>query len=597
MGRVRSCFGWANLSDDFSRGFTRTTEVVTTTPQLIYLWQNRRMKKFLVVIICFAILAACAPATELPVEMLTPMLPPSQVPATNTPMPEALWISPAVPADILEITKAWDIPLTADPALATLKLDVAEASPGSMWIYALVAPFPTLTDDVAYADILSTWKGVPAGPLTGRGVLLAESTLWAFTAVWGEPATGAVRVVSSDSLLDTAWSESAWAIIPFEDIQPKWKALSVDGQSPIRKNFDADVYPLKIYFSLSSDSFALPATNRDPSKLATVILTGVTALVRATAATMEMRGVTYPGLLIGDWLREADVTHISNEVTFDKDCPPPRSGYRNFILCSDPKYMDLLLGVGVDVVELTGDHLRDRGEIALLETLAIYKANHLPYYGGGTNDVEARQPVLMEVNGNKIAFMGCNGKRAAKYPKASATSPGPALCDYDLFGEQMDALKAQGYMVIFTFQHEECYSPTPCYTHEESFRRVADEGATIVSGSQAHFPHIMEFRGDSFIHYGLGNLFFDQMTYILPSGEVIDETRREFYDRHVFYDGRYLGMELLTGILEDYSRPRPMTEAERVTFLSDYFYYSGWTPLAPTITPLPTVTLTPIVLP
>ena len=86
-------------------------------------------------------------------------------------------------------------------------------------------------------------------------------------------------------------------------------------------------------------------------------------------------------------------------------------------------------------------------------------------------------------------------------------------------------------------------------------------------------PHIMEFHDDSFIHYGLGNLFFDQMTYILPNGEVIDETRREFYDRHVFYDGRYLGTELLTGMLEDYSRPRPMTEAERATFLSDYFYY------------------------
>ena len=50
--------------------------------------------------------------------------------------------------------------------------------------------------------------------------------------------------------MDTAWKESAWAIIPFEDIQPKWKVLSVDGQSPIRKDFDADVYPLKIYFSL-----------------------------------------------------------------------------------------------------------------------------------------------------------------------------------------------------------------------------------------------------------------------------------------------------------------------------------------------------------
>jgi len=28
----------------------------------------------------------------------------------------------------------------------------------------------------------------------------------------------------------------------------------------------------------------------------------------------------------------------------------------------------------------------------------------------------------MEVNGNKIAFMGCNGKRAEKYPKAGEKS-------------------------------------------------------------------------------------------------------------------------------------------------------------------------------
>ena len=554
------------------------------------------MKNNPVYFICFAMLTACGPATMLPVASHTAVTSPSPLPAsTITAVPEAFWVSPAVPADLLYISKSWGIPLIDDPALATYKLDISPS--GSMWIYSLVAPFPTVTDDVTFANVLSTWIGAPAGPLVGREILLEESTLAAFTALWGEPASGAVRVVSSEALLGTAWRESAWAIIPFEDIQPKWKVLSVDGQSPLHKDFNADIYPLKIYFSGSSDSFILPETNRDPSKLATVILTGVTALVRATAATMEMKGVTYPGSLIGDWLREADVAHISNEVTFDKDCPFPSSGYRNFILCSDPKYMQLLLDVGVDVVELTGDHLKDRGETALLETLAIYKENNLPYYGGGKNATEARQPVLMEVNGNKIAFMGCNGKRAEKYPKASATSPGPALCDYDFFGKQISELKAQGYLVIFTFQHEECYSPGPCYTHEESFRRVAGGGATIVSGSQAHFPHIMEFRGDSFIHYGLGNLFFDQMSYILPSGEVIDETRREFYDRHVFYDGRYLGTELLTAMLEDYSRPRPMTESERATFLADYFYYSGWTPFSPTPIPQPTVTLTPISLP
>jgi poly-gamma-glutamate synthesis protein (capsule biosynthesis protein) len=556
------------------------------------------MKKFLMVFICLAVLAACVPATELPIATQTVV--PSPLPTvtnTSTPMPAALWISPAVPAGLFEITKSWDISLTEDPALATQKLDISSSS-GALWIYALTAPFPTLTDEVDSQALIAAWKGNPTAPIAGHVILVAESTLKALTALWGEPALGVVKVTPSGQMIDTAWANSDWAIIPFEEIQPRWKVLSVDGQSPIHKNFDADAYPLKMYFSLSSDSFALPESNRDPSKLATVILTGVTALVRATAATMEMKGVTYPADLIGDWLREADITHISNEVTFDKDCPPPRSGYRNFILCSDPKYMELLLNVGVDVVELTGDHLRDRGEAALLETIEIYKQNKLPYYGGGTNAEEARRPVLLEVNGNKIAFMGCNGKRAAKYPKAGATSPGPALCDYDFFGKQIDELKAQGYQVIFTFQHEECYSALPCYTHEDAFRGVADAGAVIVSGSQAHYPHIMEFRGDSFIHYGLGNLFFDQMTYILPSGEVIDETRREFYDRHVFYDGRYLGVELLTGILEDYSRPRPMTEAERAAFLSEYFYASGWTDAPqPTVVPLPTVTLTPIALP
>ena len=554
------------------------------------------MKKITLTLICIVILAACAPATVQPVSTVAPS--PSPLPSatvTSTPMPDALWVSPAVPAHLVELANASNIPLTNDPALATQKLDISDS--GTVWIYTLVAPFATVTDNVTLQDLSAAWKSGSSGPFSGHSVLLAESTLRAFTALWGEPASGVVRVVSSEQMLDTAWAESAWAIIPFEDIQPKWKVLSVDGQSPMRKDFNADTYPLKINFALSnSESFVLPESNRDASKLATVVLTGVTAIVRATAVTMELKGITYPGSLVGDWLREADVAHISNEVTFDKTCPYPRSGYTSLILCSDPKYMELLLDVGTDVVEMSGDHLLDRGGTALLDTLAMYDENNLPYYGGGVNAEDARKPVLMEVNGNKIAFMGCNGKPVI-FQKATDTTPGPAECDYQFFGDQIRELSAQGYMVIFTFQHNECYSPMPCYLHEDGFHSVADAGAVVVSGSQAHFPHIMEFRGDSFIHYGLGNFFFDQMTYILPDGKVIDGTRREFIDRHVFYDGHYLGVELLTAMMEDYSTPRPMTEAERVPFLTEYFNLSGWMPVPPTVIPQPTVTLTPIVLP
>ncbi|MFN8413368.1 MAG: CapA family protein [Anaerolineales bacterium] len=554
------------------------------------------MKKILPLILCLLILSACAPATAIPISIPTETILPTVV-ITNTAQPAGLYISPAVPDVLRNAAIASNIPLVDDPKLATQAVSISAS--GSMWIYALVAPFPTVTDDVTFADLLSTWKGASSGPLSGHVLLMADSTLAAFTALWGEPASGVVRSVPADQLLAESWKDmSQWAIIPFEEIQPKWKVLSVDGQSPLHKKFDADTYQLRANFSIvGNTSFSLPETNRDPAKLATVILTGVTALVRATALTMELKGVTYPGSLLRDTLREADITHISNEVTFDKDCPKPNSGYRNFILCSDPKYIELLQDVGTDIVEMTGDHLLDRGQQALQDTIAMYKDNHLPYYGGGLNEADARQPVLMTVNGNKLAFMGCNGKRPEKYTKAGPNTPGPADCNYDFFTKQISDLKAQGYMVIFTFQHEECYSYGPCWKHAEGFHAVADAGATVVSGSQAHFPHIMEFRGDSFIHFGLGNMFFDQMTYTLPDGKVIDGTRREFMDRHVFYDGKYLGVELLTSMLEDYSKPRPMTQAERTAFLLDYFAASGFIPATFTPTPQPTVTLTPIVLP
>lgn len=563
-------------------------------PSLILIPRAPHQKKIHLFVVCLVFLAACVPAPEAATATTTPVIPPTAT-GTNTPMPAALWVGPAVPPSLRVQANSWSIPLVNDPGLATQVLDVSDS--GAAWIYALVAPFPTVTDGVTYADLLSNWQGVPAGPLAGRALLMDESTLAAFTAAWGGPAPGSTLAAPADELLDLAWNEMpSWAIIPFEDIQPKWKVLTVDGQSPLRKNFDSSTYPLKITFGLTASSeFSLPETNRDPSRLTTVVLTGVTALVRATALTMELKGVDYPGSLIRDWLRDADIAHISNEVTFDKECAYPKYS-SSLVLCSDPKYMDLLLDVGTDVVELTGDHLLDRGTSALLDTLGMYKAQNLPYYGGGMNAQEARQTVLMEVNGNKLAFMGCNGKPVL-FQKATKTTPGPAECDYDFFDDQIRTLKAQGYMVIFTFQHNECYSAQPCYLLEDGFHNVADAGAVVVSGSQAHFPHIMEFRGDSFIHFGLGNLFFDQMTYILPDGEVIDGTRREFLDRHVFYDGRYLGVELLTAMLEDYARPRPMTDEERAMFLADYFSFSGFVPLLPTPIPQPTVTLTPIALP
>jgi poly-gamma-glutamate synthesis protein (capsule biosynthesis protein) len=148
--------------------------------------------------------------------------------------------------------------------------------------------------------------------------------------------------------------------------------------------------------------------------------------------------------------------------------------------------------------------------------------------------------------------------------------------------------------VISTFQWNESYDWRPSPQQVRDFRLMADSGAAVVSGSQAHYAQMMEFHDDSFIHYGLGNLFFDQMgdQSWMPRG-----IRREFLDRYVIYEGRLISVELITALLEDYSRPRLMTEQERAGFLLDYFYYSGWIPFSATPTPTITPTLTPMSVP
>jgi poly-gamma-glutamate capsule biosynthesis protein CapA/YwtB (metallophosphatase superfamily) len=284
---------------------------------------------------------------------------------------------------------------------------------------------------------------------------------------------------------------------------------------------------------------------------------------------MEKNGVNYPARDILPWLKDADITHISNEISFNPQCPTPLPADPRLVFCSNPKYIALLETIGADVIDLTGNHLNDYGSDWLKYTLDLYQQKGMKTFAGGVNQQAAQLPAILEHHGNRFAFIGCN---ASGPPNdwATETRPGSLKCDYEWLEKEVGQLRSQGYLPIVTFQYFESYDPRPNKDQVADFRRISQAGAVIVSGSQAHRPQAMEFNGSQFIHYGLGNLFFDQMDTPWTG------TRQEFIDRHIFYDGRYLGVELLTAMLEDYARPRPMTQAERIEFLTQMFAVSGW---------------------
>jgi poly-gamma-glutamate synthesis protein (capsule biosynthesis protein) len=556
------------------------------------------------------LLSACgelAPAIQPELPVLT-LLPPQAVPTRtpflpvlDTPPPSTALVG-AAPVDPGEGLTIW-VPAYYPPALqaglrlpavlrqvpepdgAALRLEVSETNPLAWLVYALVAPFPTIQDGVSFEAVEQAWRGEGSGALASQPLLLDAGTLEVFSVWWGAPAPEAVEALPADEILDTAWArEAAYALIPFDALTPRWKVLAVDGVSPVRKDFEAGVYPLAIPVSLggdpdlvasvqavfapdSEDPLLVPG-NRDPEKLTTLVLTGVTALVRATAWTMEIRGVTYPARDIGDWLRAADITHISNEVPFAVNCPPPDPGQEDLRFCSDPRYIALLEDIGTDVVELTGDHFGDWGVAAMEYTLEQYREQDWPYYGGGVNEAEGKQPVLIEHNGNRLAFIGCNGK-GRPFAGATTTLPGAVVCDFPFMHAEIARLRQEGYLPIVTFQHFEYYTYAALPNQIADFGGMAEAGAVIVSGSQAHHPQAIAFQDEAFIHYGLGNLFFDQL-------DVGPGTRLAFIDRHVFYEGRYISTELLTIVFEDYARARPMNPSERQDLLRNTFAASGW---------------------
>ncbi|MFH1446590.1 MAG: CapA family protein [Chloroflexota bacterium] len=448
------------------------------------------------------------------------------------------------------------------------------------WVYVLCAPFPTLIDELEFNEVRDFWRGEKAIS-SFKVLLVSPNTKLLFESIWGSADPHYVNEIASGQMLSRAWElKDVIAILPFEDLEPRWKVLRVGGKSPLEQTFDFEHYELTVpVYMIQKDNFIsdllLPDANFDPAKRTILVMSGVTALVRATANKMELLGNTYPGEDVKDWFLAADLTHISNEVPFAENCPSPDPFQADLVFCSNPKYIELLEFIGADIIELSGNHAMDWGVDAMNLTLDLYEERAWVYYAGGRNLGEAQAPALVDHNGNKLAFIGCNP--AGPY-KAWATdsNPGAAPCqDYAWLTTSIEQLRLDGYLPIVTFQFYEDYTAYASQQQIAVFEMVADAGAVVVNGSQAHTPKEMSFHGDTFIHYGLGNLFFDQME-VYYNDILLHGTRDEFIDKHVFYDGRHISVELLTARLEDYAKPRPMTETEREELLRRIFGASGW---------------------
>lgn len=304
-----------------------------------------------------------------------------------------------------------------------------------------------------------------------------------------------------------------------------------------------------------------------------VNMSGVTALTRVMMRKLNEVGgdPLYFSQNIGDFLADADLTHVSNEVSFLEGC-----SYSNTLFCSPPEYIETLSASGVDLVEITGNHNNDFGAQANADTIALYRELGWDTVGGGLNTEDAALPVIKTEKGSNIAFLAYNfpdspnGGAIAGPNKAGANSYDIAKIEQDIA-----AAKTQADFVIVNIQYWECYSypdgyieypicDKPIGEQEAHFKEVADLGADMVIGSSAHQPQTYEMYNGVPIYYGLGNMYFDQTSW--PG------TERGIILTHYFDGGRLLQTKLTPTVFGTELQPRPMTDEEAqylLTRLSD----------------------------
>ncbi len=264
--------------------------------------------------------------------------------------------------------------------------------------------------------------------------------------------------------------------------------------------------------------------------------TGVTALSRGMNAKMAQGGDgKYFSANIAEFLRQFDLTHTSNESSF--------SGWASATnICSDWRFVDTLVDIGLDVVELTGNHNVDCGAGDAVATFEKYQELGIKTVGGGRTATEAEVPLELSLKGTTITMLAYNQSTGgATYGE----TPGANQYYEENARARIAEAKARGDFVVVDVQFNECIfyddvnENTYCDRADSAagdqvglFRGLIDMGADVVVGTSAHQTQTFEQYNGGEIYYGLGNLFFDQIWW--PG------TTRSLGLVHYFWKGKLL---------------------------------------------------------
>lgn len=192
---------------------------------------------------------------------------------------------------------------------------------------------------------------------------------------------------------------------------------------------------------------------------------------------------------------------------------------------STQKQIRSLQNTGINVVTMGNNHAFDCLDIGFQKTSAVLKNMGLSWVGAGRNLEEAFEPVIMEIDQVKIAFLGIVDISSGPFRFADESVSGVAPLDIQKVCDIIRRLtpKVDHVVVSPHWGRERFRIPSIDQIHQA--HAFVDAGASMVLGHHPHVLQGMEIYKKAPIVYSLGNFFANDVYW--SDGDSLTWTRFE----------------------------------------------------------------------
>lgn len=208
-------------------------------------------------------------------------------------------------------------------------------------------------------------------------------------------------------------------------------------------------------------------------------------------------------------IQSADYFTVNEEFPFSSRGTQAADKQYTFRLA--PEKVSMFREMGIDAVTLANNHALDYGVDALSDTCEVLDSAGILHTGAGKDLDAAKQPVVFEKNGQRVALIGAT--RVIPEAGWAATNGHPGmLSSYEVSVEpllaQIAECHAAGEKVVVLIHWGIERDETPQEYQRALAKRYIDAGADLVIGSHPHVLQGIEYYKGKPVFYSLGNFVF-----------------------------------------------------------------------------------------